>query len=99
MRLCQALPIAVAGLSKKHTAVSQWTQELLGGHLGPIPRHRGAYLHRACDPLLDAVRLMERAQGYRRHAQAHMDGAPNWGGPSRVVYTALRAIDLDRLDR
>ena len=37
MRLCQALPIAVAGLSKKHTAVSQWPRELLGGHLGRIP--------------------------------------------------------------
>jgi len=49
-------------------------QGLPRSHLGGVPRHRGADVHRAPDPLLDAIRLMERAQGDCRHAQAHLQG-------------------------
>ena len=57
-------------------------QRLLRGDHGGVPADGGADLHRAPKPLLDAVRVLEGAQGDRGGAQADLPGRRSSGRPS-----------------
>ena len=75
------------GLADILIAVVDGLGGLSGGHRGGLPEDAGPDLHRAPDPQLDGLRLLEGAQAHRRGAEGHLPGGEcrrRPGGPGGV---------------